>query len=208
MSRREWVQRLAAALAGGAVAPAAASAHPVYKHLSSEATMALADSRAGELHWQPAFFDPYQGAAFTVLAERILPGSSEAQVSRFVDLLLSVDTLENQKRFVNSLSAFDAYANAKYGHPFKDLTEEQQNELLTIASTTKPAREPRASLRARRARAEQEEAQIPLTFGDHFENLKLWVSGAYFSSESGMKSMGWTGQVMWPDFPGCKDAPH
>jgi hypothetical protein len=40
---------------------------------------------------------------------------------------------------------------------------------------------------------------------DHFELLKGWISGAYYSSEIGMRELGWTGQVMFAEFPGC---PH
>jgi hypothetical protein len=210
MSRREMVRRLAAAMTAGAATtavPGAVSAHPVYKHMMNEATMEQADSKASETSWKPAFFDPHQSETFAILAERIVPGSGEAQVDRFVDLLLSVDTQENQKQFLNSLSAFEAYSLSNYQQPFKSLSEEQQNRVLTVASTMKPGE---AFRRGRQRRhvlgpaAQQAGEESSLTLRDHFENLKHWVSGAYFSSEPGMKYMGWTGQVMWSSFPGCK----
>jgi hypothetical protein len=40
-------------------------------------------------------------------------------------------------------------------------------------------------------------------FREHFENLKGWVSGAYYSSEMGMKELGWTGDRVFAGFPGC-----
>ena len=44
----------------------------------------------------------------------------------------------------------------------------------------------------------------PPNLRDHFENLKGWVSGAFYSSEFGMKELGWTGQVMRESYPGCE----
>jgi hypothetical protein len=35
-----------------------------------------------------------------------------------------------------------------------------------------------------------------------FENLKTWITGAYYSSEMGMRELGWTGIVFFDDFPG------
>lgn len=206
MSRREMVRRLATAMTAGTAVtalPGAASGHPVYKHMLSETTLEQADAKAAEAAWTPLFFDPHQNETFTILAERIVPGSTDAQVNRFVDLLLSVDTQENRKQFLNSLSAFEAYSLASYQQPFKNLSQEQQNQILTVASTMKPGGELRQH-RRRHIPAQEAGEEATLTLRDHFENLKHWVSGAYFSSEAGMKYMGWTGQVMWSSFPGCQ----
>jgi Gluconate 2-dehydrogenase subunit 3 len=207
MSRREMVRRFATAVtAGTAVAGVPASAHPVYKHMMNEKTMEQAESEASAHAWKPAFFDSHQNETFALLAERILPGSTEAQVNRFVDLLLSVDTLENQKQFLNSLSAFDAYCLTTYQQPFKNLSEGQQNQVLTVASTAEPGEQLRRHGRRRALGTAPQHSgeESTVTLGDHFENLKHWVSGAYFSSEPGMKYLGWTGQVMWSSFPGCQ----
>ncbi len=204
ITRRQMVRRLAAAVASGAALPGVAVAQPVHKHLASSATMERAEEKAADPEWTPVFFDAHQNETFTVLAERIVPGATEAKVNRFVDLLLSVDTLPAQKSFVDSLSAFDAYSIQHYNRPFKDLTEDQQNEVLTVASTAAPGHEaPRRRFGLGPAPKPGNE-EVKHTFRDHFENMKHWVSGAYYSSEIGMKEMGWTGQVMWPEFPGCQ----
>jgi hypothetical protein len=209
MTRREVVRRFATAMAAGTAvgaSDATASAHPVYKHLLEDKTMEQAESEASAPAWKPMFFDAHQNKTFTILAERILPGSAEAQVNRFVDLLLSVDTQENRKEFLNSLSAFDGYCLATHQRPFKDLSEEQQNHVLTVASTTEPGEELRRH-KKRHALGPPPERKGDVASGtirDHFENLKHWVSGAYFSSETGMKYLGWTGQVYFSSFPGCQ----
>jgi len=37
-----------------------------------------------------------------------------------------------------------------------------------------------------------------------FENLKGWISGAYYSSEMGMRELGWTEDRVFGSFPGCE----
>ena len=38
---------------------------------------------------------------------------------------------------------------------------------------------------------------------DHFEEIKTRVSGAYYSSETGMRELGFTGRTFFEGFPGC-----
>lgn len=211
MNRRELVRRLATAVtAGGALAavPGVAAAHPAGHPMMNGKAMEPAAQAPVTAHWTPLFFDHHQNETFTVLAERIIPGSTGAGVNQFVDLLLSVDSLDAQKRFLNSLSAFDAYSLEKYQRPFKDLTEAEQNQVLTAASTMKPGGDLSHFGRRRvlGPRNEAPAAEARLTLRDHFETVKHWVSEAYFSSEAGMKSMGWTGQVYFSSFPNCKQS--
>jgi len=42
-----------------------------------------------------------------------------------------------------------------------------------------------------------------VTIRDHFENLKGWIVGAYYSSEPGMRELGWTDNMFFPALPGC-----
>ncbi len=202
MNRRQMVQRLAGAMGAGLAMPGVAAAHPVHKHLTSESMLAAADEKATTADWTPEFLDPHQNETLIVLAERMVPGSTGAQVNRFIDLLLTVDTQENQKKFLASLSAFEAEAINRHHQPFKDLTEDQQNAMLTTASTEKPGQENGADGSSVPSKEGAEEVRI--TLRDHFENMKTWVSGAYYSSEAGIKELGWTGQVMWDSYPGCQ----
>ncbi len=38
------------------------------------------------------------------------------------------------------------------------------------------------------------------------EHLKGWIVGAYYSSEIGMRELGWIGNGFFPAFPGCDHA--
>lgn len=186
MNRRQLVRTMLAGAGASAALPAlAASAHPIHKHLANVATVAAADAQAASTAWQPQFLDPHQDATLIVLAERIVPGSTAARSHQFIDLLLSVDTRESQQGFINALSAFDAAALKSAGMPFKDLGEAQQDALLTTASTA-----PAGTAGA-------------VTLRDQFEHLKGWISGAYYSSEIGMKELGYDGNYFYDSFPGC-----
>jgi hypothetical protein len=168
-------------------------------------TMEAADSKAAS-DWQPVFFDSHQNETLIALAEQILPNSTQAQVNRFIDTLISVDTQENQKKFLASLGAFDHEGITRYKQPFKELSEDQQNGILTAASTAKPSEPGQGGRRRRRPTVATPGGGEPvLTLRDHFENIKGWLSGAFYSSEFGMKELGWTGQVAWESLPGC---PH
>jgi len=123
-----------------------------------------------------------------------VPGSTKAQVNRFIDLLLSVDTPEHKKSFVDSLSAFEAESQKRFAKVFPALDEDQKKQLLTEASA--------ATAKANSDGAAAEEN--PARLHKHFENLKGWVSGAYYSSEIGMKELGWTPDRVFASFPGCE----
>lgn len=205
VNRRKAMQRFLGAAGAGIALPGLASAHPIHHHLMSESTMAEADAKAADPAWQPLFLDPHQNETVIVLAERIVPNSTQAQVNRFIDLLLSVDTQENQKKFLASLGAFEHESLSRYNKPFKDLTEDQQNELLTAASTAKSGQGGEQGNWSWFAVPEKQGGEEPkLTMRDHFENMKGWVTGAFYSSEVGMKELGWTGQVFFESFPGCE----
>jgi hypothetical protein len=192
INRREMVRRLMMAGGAGLALPGITEGHPIARHLANQGAAAKAASTAANTDGSPAFLDQHQSKTLEVLGERIIPGSSKAQVNRFIHLLLSVDTQDAQKKFIASLSAFEAESLKRFSHPYKNLTVSQQNDILTSASTAKHGE----------ASGDQPH---PVTLRDHFENLKSWISGAYYSSEIGMKELGWTDQVFFTSFPGCQD---
>lgn len=207
LHRREWIARMLGGVTAGIAFPGLGAAHPVRELLADSSALEKADASVAAADWTPEFLDAFQAASLAALAERIIPGSSRAQVARFIDTLLSVDKLENQQRFLNSLAEFESASMKKFGHSYKDLTETQQDEILTMASTADSGhpqapggrRRRRASLGPPPAASGQEHDSIR----NHFDNLKGWVQGAYYSSEVGMRELGWTGEVMFESFPGC-----
>jgi hypothetical protein len=163
--------------------------HPVWRHLEDAALMERAE--AVPIDGKPHFLSAEQFESLTALGEAIVPGSRRAKVTEFVDLLLSVDKEKHQKEFVSSLTALEGESSKRYGKKFAATSQAEQNELLTYVSTLPKAGQNSPSLR------------------EAFDNVKEWVSGAYYSSEIGMRELGWTPDRVFAEFPGCThDAKH
>jgi hypothetical protein len=172
------VEKLLAAVAAGAVYPSIAFSHPIHQHLTNSATLDRAEAAQRSAFWKPLFLSQQQNETLITLSESIIPGSAQAHVNRFIDLLLSVDTTENREKFIASLTAIQSEAQIQLGHGFSQLTVSSRNSLLTSIS---------------------EGAQR-----EHFNHLKDWITIAFYSSEEGMRELGWTGDRAFRTFPGCE----
>jgi Gluconate 2-dehydrogenase subunit 3 len=155
ISRREAMQRLMAAIAAGVVVPS---------------LLRAAD-------WKPIFLDEKQDELLAAVAETMVPGSGTAQVDRFIDLLLSVDSAESKKAFLLSLGAVDKVASGQFQKSYTELNAGERDAAITSLSQ------------------EHKEA---------FANLKEWIAGAYYSSEQGMKELGWDGNFAFEKYPACE----
>ena len=192
LTRREMVQRLIAGAGAGAAWPLVAASHPIYEHLANRAMFEEVE-KLGAANWKPLFLNAQQEETLATLAEIVVPGAREAHVDRFIDLLLSVDTVEHRKNLVESLAAFETESQKRFGKRFPSLAAGEQNTLLTDAST-QPANQD----------SSRGEARVNADLRKHFENLKGWISGAYYSSEAGMRELGWTEDRVFEKFPGCE----
>jgi hypothetical protein len=183
ISRRDAMQMLSGGIGVSFGVPGLAADHPMHEHLADQVKVATAEKRAAAVQYKPAFLNAHELATTTSLAERIVPGASRAKSAEFIDQLLAVDTQSNQRGFLNALGSFEGKAIEKSKGPWTKLTPAQQDEILIEASTAEPGTRLR----------------------EHFDVMKGWVAGAYYSSEIGMRELGWTGKVMFAEFPGC---PH
>lgn len=118
----------------------------------------------------PEFLDAHQFATLTTIADLIIPGAVASESPRFIDHVLAVERPETQLRFVGALGAFDAAARERHQQPFIRLSAPQQSTLLETAAS------------------------------DQLAHLKGWVSGAHYSSEAGMKELGYTGALFFTTF--------
>jgi hypothetical protein len=175
ISRRELAQKL---LAG--VAFSFSAVHPIRRHLINAALLDSADAHLAA-NGQPLFLSAAQVATLDVLSEAVVPGSRKAQSAQFIDLLLSVDAHPVQKEFLASLAALDAASRYAFRTEIVALDQRKLDELLSALAAP--------------------------DFADHkhFNNLKGWITGAYYSSEIGMRELGWTPDRVFSEFPGC---PH
>jgi gluconate 2-dehydrogenase subunit 3-like protein len=196
VGRRTILQTFAAGVGAAFAIPGIAEAqqHPMQHHMATGAAAAAQKKVAGA--YTPVLLDGHQMKTLEVLAEAIVPGSTEAKVAPFLDTLVGVDSTENQRQFMSALGAFDMFAIEKYNKPWIALTAADQDTLLQAASTTAPGSRPSfpGAPPAPGGKA---------TIGDHFNNLKGWIAGAYFSSEKGARELGWDGNVFHAELPGC-----
>jgi hypothetical protein len=108
-----------------------------------------------------------------------VPGAAASASPAFIDHVLAVERPEVRQRFIGALSAFDALARDQHRQPFGALPRQQQIALLEAADgQSSPA-------------------------GRDLQHLKTWIAGAHFSSEPGMKALGFTGGMFFPAFPAC-----
>jgi len=180
ISRREAMQKLMAGIAAGAVAPAIAGAHPIelYRRLTADgAGVGGGEEGLGAADWKPIFLNAKQEELLAAVSETMIPGSGGAQVDRFIDLLLSVDSADRQKAFLSSLAAADETAHGKFQRGFAELNAGERDTAL---------------------------ASLSETHREAFENLKEWIVGAYYSSEQGMRELGWDGIFAFEKYPTCE----
>jgi hypothetical protein len=202
VGRRAVLQSLLTGVGATVALPMVSDAHPMQQHLANQKKVATANKNATAAAYKPEFLDAHQYATLEAIAERIVPGSTKARVAPFIDQLLAVDTTKSQLGFLSAMGAFDMQAIDKFSKPWKALTAAQQDELLTVASTTETGL--KVAVAAASARPEETEGKA--TLYDHFANLRGWISGAYYSSEIGMRELGWTGEMFFAELPGCTHA--
>jgi Gluconate 2-dehydrogenase subunit 3 len=199
LGRRAVLQSLLTGVGASVALPHLAEAHPIHDHLADQKKVTAADKKAAAPAYKPEFLDAHQYATLVAIAERVVPGSTKARVAPFIDQLLAVDTSDSQRGFLGAMGAFEMQAIDKFGKPWKSLTAAQQDELLTAASTAASGlKTVGGDPRGRGARTEGK-----ATSYDHFINLRSWISGAYYSSEIGMRELGWTGEMFFTELPGC-----
>lgn len=185
VSRRAALQALlggaGAATAGFVLPSTAAAQHPIHEHLANPGALERAQQRAAAAAYTAEFLDAHQSKSLEALAEAIVPGATAARVGPFLDQLLAVESATNQRDFLGALGAFDMAAVQKHAKPWIALSAAQQDALLREASA----------------------ADAATPFRKHFDSLKDWIAGAYYSSEPGMRELGWTGNTFHRELPGC-----
>lgn len=149
--------------------------------------------------WKPVLLDAHQNETLITLSDLVIPstgtpGAREALVNRFLDLLMSVEKPETQREFFTALAYIDGACLERYHAAFVYLPREQQIELLTLLAYP-------------HTQQTWGEEVVPFPGHQHFENLKSWIVGAYYSSPIGLKEIGWDGTFPHGVFTGCGHEP-
>jgi hypothetical protein len=168
VGRRVVLQSLVAGAGAVVFASRVPAAHGHHAAAAPEAAAAAIGADSTLL-----FLDRHAFDTLALLSEQIVPGARAVEVPEFLDRLLAVESTETQKQFMQALGAFEHEAREAHGVSWKALTESQSTALLTKISTL-PDSDP-----TRKA----------------FDGIKSAVSETYFSSEAGMKELGWNGSM-------------
>lgn len=208
IGRRRVVRGLLTGVGAGLTIPGLSGAHPLAEHAHHRERIETAQERAKDAGGPPEFLEAYSFSMLETLGERIVPGAGAAGCALFIDSLLAVGTRDERQRFLSALGAIDGASRDRFGVPWSGLTGSQQEELLASVSTAQPGREtlawtPGTSVAEHLARVDAQGP--PITLRDQFDHLKAWVMGAYYSSEAGLRELGYDGPVFADSFPGC---PH
>jgi hypothetical protein len=179
VGRRAVLQSLATGV-GAAVFASRASAQHAH-HVAAAATTPATAATATTADSALQFLDQHAFDTLAALSEQIVPGARAVRVPEFLDRLLAVESTETQKRFTQALGAFEREAREAHAKPWKALTEAESTALLTKISTL-----PNDDA-TRRA----------------FDGLKGAIAETYYSSEVGMKELGWNGSVAFAPPAAC-----
>ena len=108
----------------------------------------------------------------------MVPGSAAAKCNQIIDLVLSIEAADVREQFVNSLAAFESEARRRYGKELQELLPHQIDTLLA--------------------------GSVGQGDKDHpFEVIKEWIADTYWSSQDGLRALGWNGQMAWTSYPAC-----
>jgi hypothetical protein len=176
VGRRAVLQSLATGVGAVAFVSSASAAHA---HHAAAAAAGPAPAAAGASSL--AFFDQHAFDTLANLSEQIVPGSRAAQVPEFLDRLLAVESTETQKYAMRVIGAFERVAREAHGKPWKALTAEEAAALLTKISAQPGSDHIRGA----------------------FDGLKAAVAETYYSTEVGMKELGWNSNVVFSPPAAC-----
>lgn len=180
----------------------------VHAHLVAPARAAAkAKGASGAL----AFLDAHQFATVSRLCALIVPGSDTAGADRFIDELLAVAGTERQQKFLTAFGAIEGAALERFQKPFKDLTDPQQIEILSVASTGpsgRPDRTWQPGTLLELPKDDDDDDDENKTLRDHFDFLKRWIADSYYTSEAGLRELGYTGNMLFTEFPDCTHPEH
>jgi hypothetical protein len=196
--RRQVLQVIAGSVGAGLAAPSLAPGETAHAHPQAAAP-AAADASAA----LPGFLDAKELETLASIGEAVVPGSTEAGVAAFVDRLLAVETHERQREFLSALGALQAESLTRFGKTWLSLDAQQKIVLLTAISTGPSAKTPRYWKSGEPVLIPVTADKRPPTLRDRFELLKERIAQAYYSSEKGMKELGWTGSMVHAAYPGC-----
>ena len=147
--------------------------------------------------YTPKFFSSQQYKTLQALCQAIIPadsdsgGAMEAGAPEFIDLLTS-ENPKYQLKLGGGLMWLEAQCTDRYGKAYLDCMPEQQKEILDLIAFCKNAdKNPEISQGV-----------------EFFSFLREMTADGFFTSEIGIKYLGYVGNTYMLSFPGCPPVPE
>jgi gluconate 2-dehydrogenase gamma chain len=192
VSRRDILKSLTMGAMAGSVLRVIPAQAAEYAHHLVDAEKAAAPGGG----YTPKFFRPQQYKTLQALCQAIIPpegstgGAVEAGAPEFIDLLTSENS-DYQLKLGGGLMWLDATCTDRYGKAYLDCAAPQQKEILDAI--------------AYRANAVKDTGLAQgIAFFAFLRNL---TADGFFTSEIGIKYLGYIGNKYMADFPGCPPVP-
>jgi hypothetical protein len=190
ISRRDVLKSLAMGAAATSVLRTIPAQAAEYAH-----HMIAAEKAAAKVY-APKFFAAHQYKTLQTLCQTIIPvdadseGAIEAGAPEFIDLLTSENT-EYQVKLGGGLMWLDGTCSDRYGKVYLDCTPQQQKEILDqIAYRNNAMMDARLSQGV-----------------EFFSFLRNMTADGFFTSDIGIKYLGYIGSAFLKEFPGCPPVP-
>jgi hypothetical protein len=192
LSRRDVLKSLAISAAASSVL------RVIPLHAAQHAHRMIAAEKAAALNkaYTPKFFPAHEYKTLQTLCQTIIPadsatgGAIEAGAPEFIDLLTS-ENKDYQLTLGGGLMWLEGTCSDRYGKSFLDCSPEQQTEMLDKIAYRKNAL-----------------ADPVLNQGiEFFAFLRNMTADGFFTSEIGIKYLGYIGNEYLHDFPGCPPVP-
>jgi gluconate 2-dehydrogenase gamma chain len=193
ISRRDLIKSLSLTAAAGSmmrVVPLA-TAETAQRMVSAY----KAASPSGE--YAPRCFPEHQYKTLRALCKAIIPpdqesgGAVEAGAPEFIDLLSS-ENKDLQLQLGGGIMWLDATCSERYGETYLQCDPGQRTEMLDLIAFRKNAhQDPRLSPGI-----------------EFFSTLRKYTADGFFTSEIGIKYLGYIGNTYLKEFPGCPAMPE
>ncbi len=193
VSRRDILKSLAMSAAATSVLRVIPAQAAEYAHHMIAAEKAAAPAHA----YAPKFFSSHDYKLIQALCQTIIPpdsdsgGAIEAGAPEFIDLLTSENT-EYQRALGGGPLWLDSICSDRYEKTFLDCSPEQQKEVLD-------------QIAYRRNAVSNPSLGPGIEF---FSFLRNMTADGFFTSEIGIKYLGYIGSTYLKEWPGCPPVPE
>ena len=192
ISRRNVLKSLGYAAAATSVLRVIPAQAAEYAHHMVAAEKAAIPTKG----YAPKFFSAHDYKTLQSLCQTIIPadadsgGAIEAGAPEFIDLLTS-ENPEYQRILGGGLMWLDSVCSDRYEKAYLDCSPEQQKDILDLIAYKKNA-----------------VANPVLNTGvEFFSFLRNMTADGFFTSEIGIKYLGYIGSAFLKEWPGCPPVP-